>query len=334
MEDENDFDYGCDLYTTAGTYYKAIKESLHLDYDALLKEAEEIQSVKTCELDDLKPKGKRGTKNPRGRRKATKLTDTESHKNVTHEQPETLEELNDCQRARSTRGMTRATKRAVGKGAPQIPPNQEHIIGTIIITDSPERPKDDHILIGSDSETEVNISLTGDDDNYEMLVKVWWKFVKFDKFTIRRFQKLAPLFEHYSQLENVPQSQVLLTLNDVQVHPNDTPDSLKLTVANIIEGGVTTCIDMKSALAQEKLSLGVDEIELKIQRKGHKERISMRIKKNQKMRVLMFKCAEYLELPEEKLKFSFDGESLNPNETPVDLDLEGGECIDLYVSEV
>lgn len=102
----------------------------------------------------------------------------------------------------------------------------------------------------------------------------------------------------------------------------------------IPEGGVTTCIDMKSALAQEKLSLGVDEIELKIQRKGHKERISMRIKKNQKMRVLMFKCAEYLELPEEKLKFSFDGESLNPNETPVDLDLEGGECIDLYVSEV
>lgn len=60
-----------------------------------MKEAEEIQSVKTCELDDLKPKGKRGTKNPRGRRKATKLTDTESHKNVTHEQPETLEELNE-----------------------------------------------------------------------------------------------------------------------------------------------------------------------------------------------------------------------------------------------
>jgi hypothetical protein len=34
------------------------------------------------------------------------------------------------------------------------------------------------------------------------------------------------------------------------------------------------------------------------------------------------------------LKFSFDGELLNPNETPVDLDLEGGECIDLYISEI
>jgi hypothetical protein len=45
---------------------------------------------------------------------------------------------------------------------------------------------------------------------------------------------MTPLFEHYSQLEKVPESQVLLTLNDVQVHPNDTPDSLKLTVASVL----------------------------------------------------------------------------------------------------
>jgi hypothetical protein len=91
---------------------------------------------------------------------------------------------------------------------------------------------------------------------------------------------------------------------------------------------------MKSALKQKKRALNVDEIELKIQRKGHKEPILIPIKKNQKMRVLMLKCSEYLELPDEKLKFSFDGESINPNETPMDLDLEGGECIDLYVSEI
>jgi hypothetical protein len=78
----------------------------------------------------------------------------------------------------------------------------------------------------------------------------------------------------------------------------------------------------------------MDEIELKIQRKACRKPILIRIKKKQKMRVLMLKCSEYLELPEEKLKFTFDGESLNPNETPVSLDLEGGECIDLYVSDI
>jgi len=95
---------------------------------------------------------------------------------------------------------------------------------------------------------------------------------------------------------------------------------------------VTTCEDVKSASNHMKRALNEDEIELKVQRKGHKVPILMRINKTQKMRVLFLKCAECLELPPEKLKFSFDGESLNPNETPVDLDLEGGECIDLYVS--
>lgn len=94
-----------------------------------------------------------------------------------------------------------------------------------------------------------------------------------------------------------------------------------------------TCGDVKNASNQVKPSLNVDEMELKVQRKGHKEPILIQIKKTQKMRVLMLKCAERLDVPVEKLKFSFDGESLNPNETPVDLDLEGGECIDLYISE-
>jgi hypothetical protein len=95
-----------------------------------------------------------------------------------------------------------------------------------------------------------------------------------------------------------------------------------------------TCGDVKNISKEVKRTLNVDEIELKIQRKGYKEPVLIEMHKTQKMRVLMLKCAEFLDLPSEKLKFSFDGEALNPNETPVDLDLEGGECIDLYISEI
>jgi hypothetical protein len=92
--------------------------------------------------------------------------------------------------------------------------------------------------------------------------------------------------------------------------------------------------EVKNASNQMKHTLNVDEMELKVQRKGCKQPILIRISKTQKMRVLMLKCAECLDVPVEKLKFSFDGESLNPNETPLDLDMEGGECIDVYISEV
>lgn len=97
---------------------------------------------------------------------------------------------------------------------------------------------------------------------------------------------------------------------------------------------MTTCGAVKNNTNEVKHTLNVDEIELKVQRKGYKEPILIRMNKTQKMRVLMLKCAEFLDLPTEKLKFSFDGEALNSNETPVDLDLEGGECIDLYISEI
>jgi hypothetical protein len=95
-----------------------------------------------------------------------------------------------------------------------------------------------------------------------------------------------------------------------------------------------TCGHLKNILNEVRQTLNVDEMELKVQRKGYKEPLLIRINKTQKMRVLMLKCAEFLDLPVEKLKFSFDGEALNPNETPVDLDLEGGECIDLYITEI
>ncbi|PNF32504.1 hypothetical protein B7P43_G03873 [Cryptotermes secundus] len=332
---ENESDYSCELYTTAGTDYKAIKKSLHIDYDALWKEAEEIQTAEKLKPDDLKVKSKKGTKGCKGKRKC-ELADPELSKNLTSEEvPVIVEQLNDFQTGCSTRQRTKATKRRVARNASGALPEQKHVIGPVVVIDSPERPAvtDDHISLSSDSETEVNVSAFEEDDNYELSVKVWWKFERFDKFVIRRFQKIASLFDHYSKLENVPHSQILLTLNDAQVHPNDSPDSLKLTVASVLEGGVVTCGDVKNASNQVKPSLNVDEMELKVQRKGHKEPILIQIKKTQKMRVLMLKCAERLDVPVEKLKFSFDGESLNPNETPVDLDLEGGECIDLYISE-
>ena len=42
-----------------------------------------------------------------------------------------------------------------------------------------------------------------------------------------------------------------------------------------------------------------------------------------------FAASKEIEL--EKLKFSFDGEKLDPESTPEDLDMEDGDCIDVVV---
>ena len=44
----------------------------------------------------------------------------------------------------------------------------------------------------------------------------------------------------------------------------------------------------------------------------------------------MMQYAEWRGVALQGLKFVFDGEIVNPNETPDDLDLEGEECIDVF----
>lgn len=73
-----------------------------------------------------------------------------------------------------------------------------------------------------------------------------------------------------------------------------------------------------------------DSVCLKVQNADRKGMLNINISRYDKMSVLMHKYAKEKNVNLEKLKFLFDGEILDPNETPVDLDLDGGECIDVY----
>lgn len=86
----------CETYSwTHVLYLAAIKESLHIDYDALWKEAEEIQTPEKLKPDDLKLKSKKGSKGCKGKRKC-ELTDTELSKNLASEEvPVIVEQLNE-----------------------------------------------------------------------------------------------------------------------------------------------------------------------------------------------------------------------------------------------
>lgn len=81
----------CDIWSYF-LYLAAIKESLHIDYDALWKEAEEIQTADKLRPDDLKLKSKKRTKGYEGKRKP-ELTGVELSKNLTSEEvPVTVEQ--------------------------------------------------------------------------------------------------------------------------------------------------------------------------------------------------------------------------------------------------
>lgn len=69
-------------------------------------------------------------------------------------------------------------------------------------------------------------------------------------------------------------------------------------------------------------------ITIRIQSDGLKKPLDVDIDKTKKFSILLWKFADTLKCDGEKLKLKFDGEWIEPNETPMDLDMEGGEMID------
>lgn len=84
---------------------------------------------------------------------------------------------------------------------------------------------------------------------------------------------------------------------------------------------------MQDAFANQSVSR--TSIELKIQSAIWKKPIHIRIEPTQQMKVLVILCAEQLKCQPKTLQFKFDGELLDVEATPQELDLEGGEVLDL-----
>lgn len=110
-------------------------------------------------------------------------------------------------------------------------------------------------------------------------------------------------------------------------------------VSSYTEGGVQSVQSSRSNhRVQEEGATGVlaaskdpSSILLRVQNSDRKGSVNISLGLKETMSVLMHKYAEEKQLNMKKLQFWFDGEVLNPRSTPNSLDMEGGECIDVYM---
>jgi len=71
---------------------------------------------------------------------------------------------------------------------------------------------------------------------------------------------------------------------------------------------------------------------IKVQTANKKQSLTIPLKKDQQFKALFVNCAEQLGVKENSLKLYFDGEQINPTDTPESLDLEEEACVDLHIS--
>ena len=72
-------------------------------------------------------------------------------------------------------------------------------------------------------------------------------------------------------------------------------------------------------------------LQFKVQSQNRSSVVSIFIRAEDAMIVLMEKYSSQTSYPLTNLTFMFDGEILREDDTPTSLDLEGGECIDVHI---
>lgn len=169
-----------------------------------------------------------------------------------------------------------------------------------------------------------------DDENEEMSVKVYWRSLEIFKFKIRKYQKLTQIFNYFTEKEGVSSNKLLFTYNDKILKMDDTPDSINYSIAKFIDGGIVNQ-DVSDLLAENNDNKRSNGFKLKFQCQNKKKPFETSMNPHEKLMSAMIKCAEHLETPLEKLKFYFDGDLISSKNTPQDLELEGGECIDVKI---
>ncbi len=138
---------------------------------------------------------------------------------------------------------------------------------------------------------------------------------------------------------NLKPSDILIYFNG----EDDTFDDVKtlkdanVTLGTILEasrsvpipapGGVTAASSTISRAPRDP-----DIIRLKLQSTEKSGCVTLEINKHSPLKELRAQYAIKMNLNVSQVKFKFDGEILDLDETPVDLELEGGECIDVLVS--
>lgn len=95
---------------------------------------------------------------------------------------------------------------------------------------------------------------------------------------------------------------------------------------------VARIADNSSGILPSK-TRGADQVELKIQSSLWKRPMMIALGKGDALRLLVIKCAEELKCDASKVKLRFDGETLDLNATPDDLDMVDGEVLDLQLIE-
>ncbi|XP_063285074.1 NFATC2-interacting protein-like [Pelobates fuscus] len=175
----------------------------------------------------------------------------------------------------------------------------------------------------SDAE-EPDVIMVGSSPAPELAIKVRRRGEIF-KINIGMREPLWNVAESVASRLNVEPSQILLLLRDEELDLNQTPQSLNLTVADIIDCMVLSLSNEQNVVGQD------DKICLKVQGKEKESHLDVFVGKCEPLQSLMDQYSAAMGLPTKaKVSFIFEGKKLTGKSTVEELGLESDDIIEVW----
>ncbi|KAH8312401.1 hypothetical protein KR044_010560 [Drosophila immigrans] len=179
------------------------------------------------------------------------------------------------------------------------------------------------------AETALKETHQFDEDNPEIDINLSW-LGEIQMYKLRQYQKFSHMFKQISERNNVPIDNVVVNMDANFIKPHQTPLDVGLKVFHILNGYA-----LASSGKQAEQPAAVDlytkpkKFQLKVQGDRWKRPLIILMNKSETFKVLYIKCAEEMECAVGDFKLYFDGELLEPDDTPKNQQMEGNEMIDL-----
>ncbi|KAH9525728.1 hypothetical protein Btru_002216 [Bulinus truncatus] len=166
---------------------------------------------------------------------------------------------------------------------------------------------------------ENDVIITYEEAVTELLVKVQY-LATVHRLKMNVNDPFRVLVSRVGKEINEDEQFITLYLRDQQLKSSETPRSIGLTVADIIE-----CHCIKHD--KEEVD-NADVIDVVI-RMSNKSKTTCPANKHRPIQDLINKFASIKNLDPSSIVFSFDGEEMDPMDCPFSLDMEDGDCIDV-----
>lgn len=144
------------------------------------------------------------------------------------------------------------------------------------------------------------------------------------KHRLGKWDPFKKLFDTIAEQQKISFGDIMLSLNDVTIRPSDTPHSVNLKSADTI-----VMYKNSGKVFGDEDSSDLSGIQLVVQSRNSKKKLEFHIDPMAPLQLLINKYSIQTKTDPSHYRLQFDGEDVLPQDTPADLELEDGFCLDI-----